>query len=79
MATQIVNCAFILMNMKSFENQNQRSRKVRNLLGEIPPALVTWGTAIIFLIVMTLLMIICFVPYPDSDGESILLHLLMQL
>ncbi len=67
------------MNMKSFENQNQRSRKVRNLLGEIPPALVTWGTAIIFLIVMTLLMIICFVPYPDSDGESILLHLLMQL
>ena len=65
--------------MKSFENQNQRSRKVRNLLGEIPPALVTWGTAIIFLIVMTLLMIICFVPYPDSDGESILLHLLMQL
>lgn len=67
------------MNMKSFENQNQRSRKVRNLLGEIPPALVTWGTAIIFLIVMTLLMIICFVHYPDSDGESILLHLLMQL
>lgn len=67
------------MNTKSFENQNQRSRKVRNLLGEIPPALVTWGTAIIFLIVMTLLMIICFVPYPDSDGESILLHLLMQL
>ncbi len=53
-----------------------RSEKVRNLLGEIPPSLVTWGTAIIMAIVMILLMVVCFVPYPHSQGESIMQHII---
>jgi hypothetical protein len=58
-------------------NIELRSEKVRNLLGEIPPALVRWGTVIIMAIFLTLLLVICFMPYPYSNGESILQHWLM--
>lgn len=54
-----------------------RSEKVKKLLGEIPPALVRWGTVMIVAIFLILLLIICFVPYPYSNGESILQHLIM--
>ena len=54
-----------------------RSEKVRNLLGEIPPSLVKWGTVIVVAIFLALLLVVCFVPYPHSHGESILQHLLM--
>ena len=54
------------------------SAKVRNLLGEIPPALVRWGTVIIVAIFLILLLVVCFVPYPHSQGESILQHLFMM-
>ena len=65
--------------------ENQRSgdielhsEKVRNLLGEIPPALVRWGTVIIVAIFLILLLVVCFVPYPHSQGESIFQHLFMM-
>ncbi len=54
-----------------------RSEKVRNLLGEIPPALVRWGTVVIVAIFLVLLIIVCFMPYPYSNGESILQHLFL--
>ena len=53
-----------------------RSEKVRNLLGEIPPSLIRWGTVIIIAIFLALLIVVCFMPYPHSKGESILQHLL---
>lgn len=55
-----------------------RSEKVRNLLGEIPPALVRWGTAILVAIFLVLLLVVCFMPYPHSRGESILQHILLM-
>ena len=55
-----------------------RSEKVRQLLGKIPPALVTWGTAIILFIFLVLIIVVCFVPYPHSQGESILQHLIKE-
>jgi len=51
-----------------------RSEKVRKLIGEIPPSLVRWGTAIIAIVFLTLLAAICLLPYPYSNGESILRH-----
>ena len=63
--------------MKKGTEIELRSEKVRNLLGEIPPALVRWGTVIIVAIFLALLLVVCFVPYPYSQGESILQHLLM--
>lgn len=56
-----------------------RSEKVRNLLGEIPPSLVQWGTVIIIAIFLALILIVSFVPYPYSYNESILQHLLCGL
>lgn len=54
-----------------------RSEKVRKLLGEIPPALVRWGSVILVALFLILLLMVCFMPYPYSKGESILLHWLM--
>ena len=58
-------------------NMELRSEKIRNLLGELPPVLVRWGTAIIAVIVLTLLAVVCLMPYPYSHGESILRTILM--
>lgn len=51
-----------------------RSEKVRKLIGEIPPSLVRWGTAIIAIVFLALLAAVCLLPYPYSNGESILRH-----
>lgn len=56
------------------DNIELRSEKVRNLIGEIPPSLVRWGTAVIVLIFLLLLTAICCLPYPYSNGESIIRH-----
>ena len=56
------------------DNIELRSEKVRNLIGEIPPSLVRWGTAVIVLIFLLLLTALCFLPYPYSNGESIIEH-----
>ena len=53
-----------------------RSEKVQKLLGEVPPSLVRWGTVVIVAIFLILLLVLCFMPYPYSNGESIMLHLL---
>lgn len=55
-----------------------RSEKVRKLIGEIPPSLVRWGTAIIAIVFIALLAAVCLLPYPYSNGESILQHLINQ-
>lgn len=64
------------MNNKN-SDMELRSEKVRNLLGEIPPVLVRWGTVIIVAIFLILLLVVCFMPYPHSQGESILQHIFM--
>ena len=64
--------------MKKGTEIELRSEKVRNLLGEIPPALVRWGTVIIVAIFLVLLLVVCFMPYPHSQRESILQHLFMM-
>ena len=66
----------IRKNLKS--DIELRSEKVRNLLGEIPSSLVRWGTVIIIAILLILLLVVCFIPYPHSQGESILQHILLM-
>ena len=66
------------MDKKRPSDIELRSEKVRNLLGEIPPSLVRWGTVIIVAVLLILLLVVCFVPYPHSQGESILQHLFMM-
>lgn len=56
-----------------------RSEKVRNLLGEIPPSLIRWGTIIIIVIFLALMMVVSLVLYTYPIGESILQYLLIWL
>ncbi len=58
----------------SHDNIELRSEKVRELLGEIPSSLVRWGTAIIVIVFIALVLAVCLLPYPYSNGESILRH-----
>lgn len=65
-----------MMRKKQDGDIELRSENVRKLLGEILLALVRWGTAIVVAIFLALLLVVCFMPYPHSKGESILQHLL---
>ena len=58
------------------ENMELRSEKVREILGEIPSSLMRWGLLIIAVILLALILVVCLVPYPYSDGESILHHVI---
>ena len=66
------------MEKKTNSDIELRSEKVRSLLGEIPPSLVRCGTMIIVAIFLILLLVVCFMPYPHSQGESILQHLFLM-
>lgn len=66
------------MKNKTISEIELRSEKVRNLLGEIPPSLVRWGTVIIVAIFLILLLVVCLVPYPHSQGESIFQHIFIM-
>ena len=65
-----------MMGKKQDGDIELRSENVRRLLGEIPLALARWSTAIVVAIFLALLLVVCFMPYPHSKGESILQHLL---
>lgn len=65
-----------MMRKKQDGDIELRSENVGRLLGEILLALVRWGTAIVVAIFLALLLVVCFMPYPHSKGESILQHLL---
>ena len=66
------------MKKESIVNSKLHSKKEYNLLGENPPALIRWGTVIIVAIFLILLLVVCFMPYPHSQGESILQHILLM-
>lgn len=52
-----------------------RSEKVRNIIGDVPPLLLRWGTVIIALVFAVLIGIVLMLPYPYGSGESIFLHI----
>lgn len=55
-----------------------RSEKVRHLIETVPVALVRWGTVIIAFILLALLAVLFFVPYPyGEEGETIFRHLFL--
>jgi hypothetical protein len=51
-----------------------RSEKERQQIGDIPTTLVYWGIFIITIVSIALVAAGCFIPYPYSNGESILRH-----
>lgn len=53
-----------------------RSEKVRRIIGTIPPALVRWNITVLIVILFVLIAVVCCIPYPYGEGESILRHIL---
>lgn len=63
---------------QTFDETEHRSEKVSLLLSEIPLSLVRWGTLILAIVLVALVATVCLLPYPYSNGESIILHLLFN-
>ncbi len=62
------------MEQKDFDNIELRSEKVRNVIGKVPPRLVSFGTVIITIIVIALGMAFYKIPYPisiEANGEVV--------
>lgn len=51
-----------------------RSPKIRSIIKEDPPALLRWGTTLIVVIFIILILFVCFLKYPYSVSETILQH-----
>ena len=59
---------------KESDNIELRSEKVRNVIGKVPPRLVSLGTVVITIIVLALAVAFYKIPYPisiDANGEVI--------
>lgn len=52
------------------------SEKAQRIIGDIPRGLVRWGIALIAAISIALILAVSLLPYPYSNGESILEHLM---
>lgn len=55
-----------------------RSEKVRNIIGKVPSILVYWGIAVTTIILLVLISIVLFIPYPYGEGETIFQHLFLH-
>lgn len=64
------------MNRESDKRIELRSEKVRRIVGTVPSRLIGWSTTVIAIILLVLLLVVCLVPYPYGDGESILRHII---
>lgn len=58
------------------ENMELRSPKVRTLLDGMPKSLTAVGFIAIAVILATLICVLTLIPYPYSNGESILFHIM---
>jgi hypothetical protein len=51
---------------ESINNLDLRSERVRNIIGEIPPGLVRYGTMLIMFILVALFLAAYYIPYPQT-------------
>lgn len=62
------------MEQKEFDNIELRSEKVRNVIGKVPPRLVSLGTVLITVIVVALGVAFYKIPYPisiEANGQVV--------
>ena len=65
--------------MNDINNIKIRSPKVQNILGEIPKSLVFFGYVTILIILIGLVLTAILIPYPQGNGESILVHVFNKI
>jgi hypothetical protein len=51
---------------KQIENLELRSERVRNIIGQVPPKLVRYGTILVTFIIVLLFLSAYFIPYPET-------------
>lgn len=56
-----------------------RSDKVRKLIERLPKSLIYWSCIIIVIIVIMMLSALFLLPYPYSNGEKIISHIIDSL
>lgn len=56
------------------DNIELRSEKTKKMIGAVPSTIVRWGTLIISLIVIGLLTVVYFVPYPENIKVDIIVQ-----
>lgn len=59
-------------------DEDMHSEKIRRLLSEMPRSLTVWGSIVIAVVFIGIVLALCLLPYPHSGGESILVHLLRK-
>lgn len=60
--------------MKTYDEIELRSERVRKIIGTIPSTLVYWGISIIVIIIVILTLVVTLLPYPYGEGETIFQH-----
>jgi hypothetical protein len=63
-------------NIHSHDNIENRSLKIQQLLGEKPPLIIRYGISIIFIALLAVIIVLCFIPYGNNTGESIASHII---
>lgn len=63
---------------ESSEKIELRSEDDSKLLEEKYSSEIGWSTAAIVTISLILLLVVCFIPYPNSNGESIIQHIIFD-
>lgn len=58
--------------MTEYENIELRSEKVRNIIGRVPPELVTGGTAYVIFLLVALFVATAAIPYPENIRAAII-------
>jgi len=54
-------------------------KRIKRLVNNMDMSYIRWSTLSLIVLSCTFSLVVCFVPYPDSNGESILLHLIFKL
>lgn len=63
---------------ESSEKIELRSEDDSKLLEEKYSSEIGWSTTAIVSIFLILLLVVCFIPYPNSNGESIIQHIIFD-
>jgi len=66
-------------NDTSHDRLELRSKKVRDLLGEIPSPAVRYGTIVIVAVFLLAVITLVCVPYSDNESTSILEYLISNI
>lgn len=54
-------------------------KRINRLVNNMDMSYIRWSTLSLIVFCCTFSLVVCFVPYADSNGESILLHFILEL